>query len=100
MIASLLPIAVSWVEFNSIWYPLGVVLVFTIVQFLEAYVIFPLAVGGRLKINTLAIMIMIVVGGIFWGAAGMILFIPFISILKLIADRTESLKTLSILLGS
>ena len=100
MIASLLPIAVSWVEFNSIWYPLGVVLVFTIVQFLEAYVIFPLAVGGRLKINTLAIMIMIVVGGIFWGAAGMILFIPFISILKLIADRTESLKTISILLGS
>ena len=45
-------------------------------------------------------MIMIVVGAIFWGAPGMILFIPFISILKLIADRTESLKTISILLGS
>ena len=99
MIASLLPIAVSWIEFNSIWYPMGVVLVFTIVQLLEAYVIFPFAVGGRLKINTLVIMIMIVAGGIFWGAAGMILFIPFISIVKLIADRTESLKTLSILLG-
>jgi predicted PurR-regulated permease PerM len=42
---------------------------------------------------------MITVGGIIWGAAGMILFIPFISIMKLIADRTESLKTLSVLLG-
>jgi hypothetical protein len=29
----------------------------------------------------------------------MILFIPFISIAKLIADRTKSLETLSLLLG-
>ncbi len=99
MISSLLPITVSWITFNSIWYPLGVILVFSIVQILEAYIIFPLAVGTRLKINTLIIIIMITLGGILWGAAGMILFIPLISIIKLIADRTESLKTLSILLG-
>ncbi|NEW80635.1 MAG: AI-2E family transporter, partial [Gelidibacter sp.] len=54
----------------------------------------------RLKINTLAIIVAIVAGGILWGAAGMILFIPFLSILKLIADRTESLKILSLLLGN
>ena len=100
MISSLLPMAVSWITFNSIWYPLGVILVFSIVQILEAYVIFPFAVGNRLKINTLVIIIMITAGGILWGAAGMILFIPFVSIAKLIADRTESLKTLSILLGA
>jgi predicted PurR-regulated permease PerM len=99
LISSLLPIAVSWITFNSIWYPLGVIIVFSIVQILEAYVIFPFAVGSRLKINTLVIMIMITAGGIIWGAAGMILFIPFASIAKLIADRTESLKTLSTLLG-
>jgi predicted PurR-regulated permease PerM len=99
LISSLLPIAISWITFNSIWYPLGVVIVFFIVQILEAYVIFPFAVGSRLKINTLVIIIMITAGGILWGAAGMILFIPFASIAKLIADRTESLKTLSILLG-
>ncbi|EIA08369.1 AI-2E family transporter [Flavobacterium frigoris] len=99
LISSLLPIAISWITFNSIWYPLGVIIVFSIVQILEAYVIFPFAVGSRLKINTLVIIIMITAGGILWGAAGMILFIPFASIAKLIADRTESLKTLSLLLG-
>ena len=99
MISSLLPIAVSWITFDSVWYPLGVVLVFAIVQILEAYVIFPFAVGNRLKINTLVIIIMITAGGILWGAAGMILFIPFISIVKLIADRTDSLKSLSLLLS-
>lgn len=100
IISSLLPMAVSWVTYDSIWYPIGVILIFAFVQLLEAYVIFPLAVGNRLKINPLIIIIMIIAGGILWGAAGMILFIPFISIIKLIADRTESLKTLSILLGS
>jgi predicted PurR-regulated permease PerM len=99
IISSLLPITVSWVTFNSIWYPIGVVLVFTIVQLLEAYIIFPMAVGNRLKINTLVIIVVIILGGIIWGAVGMILFIPFTSILKLIADRTESLKTVSLLLG-
>jgi predicted PurR-regulated permease PerM len=99
MISSLLPIAVSWITFNSIWYPLGVILVFSIVQALEAYVIFPFAVGRRLKINTLVIIVIITAGGILWGAAGMILFIPLASIAKLIADRSPRLKILSTLLG-
>lgn len=99
LISSLLPIAISWITFNSIWYPIGVVIVFGIVQLLEAYIIFPFAVGSRLKINTLVIILVVIIGGILWGAAGMILFIPFVSITKLIAERTKGLKTLVILLG-
>lgn len=99
IISSLLPIAISWITYDSMWYPLGIILVFTIVQLLEANIIFPLIVGNRLKLNPLVIIIVIILGGILWGAAGLILFIPFISIVKLIADRTESLKTLSLLLG-
>jgi predicted PurR-regulated permease PerM len=99
IISALLPIAISWITYNSIWYPIGVILVFSIVQILEAYIIFPFAVGSRLKINTLAIILVIIIGGIIWGAVGMIIFIPFISIIKLIADRTESLKTVAMLLG-
>ena len=99
LVSSLLPIMISWLTHDSIWYPIGVIAVFSFVQVLEAYVIFPIAVGNRLKINALAIITMIIFGGIIWGVAGMILFIPFISIAKLIADKIEKLKTLSILLG-
>ncbi len=98
-ISSLLPITVSWLTYNSIWYPLGIIIVFSIVQLLEAYIIFPFIVGKRLKINTLVIILVTIVGGMLWGAAGMILFIPFVSIAKLIAERTKGLKTLSMLLG-
>ncbi len=99
MIASLLPISMAWITFNSIWYPLGVIAIFAFVQYLEANLIFPLAVSSRLKINALVTIISIFAGGIIWGVAGMILFIPFLGILKLVADRTPSLRTLSVILG-
>lgn len=99
LVSSLLPITIAWITFNSFWYPIGVIIVFGVVQILEAYIIFPYAVGSRLKINTLAILVVILVGGILWGTVGMLLFIPFLSIIKLIADRTESLQSISFLLS-
>lgn len=100
MIGALLPITVAWITFNSIWYPLGVIAIFTVVQYLEANLIFPVAVSQRMNINTLGTIIAMVIGGIIWGGAGMILFIPFAGILKLISDETDELKVLGTLLGS
>jgi predicted PurR-regulated permease PerM len=99
-IGSILPMAVAWVTFNSIWYPLGVVAIFAFVQYLEANVIFPLAVSSNLKVNTLVLIVAIFAGAVIWGGAGMILFIPFLGILKLVADRVPALKPLSITLGT
>jgi predicted PurR-regulated permease PerM len=99
IIASLLPITFAWITFNSVWYPVGVIAIFAFVQYLEANVIFPWAVSHRLKLNTLMTLICILLGGIIWGASGMILFVPFAAILKLIADRLEGWETISMLLG-
>jgi predicted PurR-regulated permease PerM len=100
MVGSLLPIAIAWVTYDSIWYPVGIVAMFTFVQYLEANVIFPWAVSNRLNVNTLVVLIAIFVGGLLWGVAGMILFVPFVGILKLIADHNPKLKTLSMALGT
>lgn len=98
-VASLLPITLAWITHSSIWYPLGVVAIFTLVQYLEANIIFPLAVSNRLKINTLVTIVAIIAGGLLWGVAGMILFIPFLGILKLVADKTPRLRVLALILG-
>jgi predicted PurR-regulated permease PerM len=100
MIASLLPITAVWIAYDSVWYSVAVIGWFAFVQILEAYFIFPYIVGKRLKINTLIILIMIILGGMLWGAAGMILFIPMVSILKLVASRSPKLKFISELLGA
>jgi predicted PurR-regulated permease PerM len=100
MVASLLPITLAWITYNSIWYPLGVVAIFGFVQYLEANLIFPWAVSQRLNLNTLFTIIAIIIGGIIWGAAGMILFVPFAAILKLIAEKTEGGNMVSQILGN
>lgn len=99
-IGAILPMTVAWITYDSVWYPLGVVLVFSVVQYLEANLIFPLAVSQRLHVNMLFTLLAIVAGGILWGGSGMILFVPFLAILKLIADKHEELKPLSLLLGN
>jgi predicted PurR-regulated permease PerM len=100
LVGSLLPITVAWATYDSAWYPLGVVGIFMFVQYLEANLIFPFAVSSRLNVNTLTMLIAIFAGGILWGVAGMILFVPFVGILKLVADHNPKLKTLAMALGT
>lgn len=97
-IGAVLPMTVAWVTYDSVWYPLGVVAVFAVVQYLEANLIFPWAVSTRLQVNMLFTLLAIVAGGILWGASGMILFIPFLAILKLIADKHPHMEPISLLL--
>ncbi|MFM7176589.1 MAG: AI-2E family transporter [Bacteroidota bacterium] len=99
IIASLLPISYAWITYDSAWYPLGVIAIFTFVQYLEANLIFPWAVSQRLKLNTLATLMVIILGGILWGAAGMILFVPFAAILRLVAERMDGWEGLARFLG-
>jgi predicted PurR-regulated permease PerM len=99
IVGSLLPVGMAWITYNSAWYALGVVAIFAFVQYLEANIIFPLAVSNRLNINALATLVAIICGGIIWGIAGMILFVPFLAIIKLVADHHPKMKTISMLLG-
>ncbi len=100
IIGSLLPIAMAWITFDSVWYPVGVVAIFTFVQYLEANIIFPLAVSRKLNVNTLIMLLAIFAGGIVWGMAGMILFVPFAGIARLIADHNPRWKTWALILGA
>jgi len=99
MISALLPISVAWITKDSAWYPLGVVAVFTFVQYLEANLIFPKVVASQLKVSTWSTLVAVISGGIIWGVSGMILFIPFAGILKIITDSTEGQEPLAILLS-
>ena len=99
IISALLPITVVWMDTGNVIYPLGVIALFTFVQYLEANIIFPKVVGTQLNVSTFAILVAIIAGGIIWGMSGMVLFIPFAAILKIISDHIEEMKPLNILLG-
>lgn len=98
IISSLLPIAMIWAETNNILYPLGVIAVFSIVQYLEANLIFPYIVGKQIGINMFISIIAIILGGVIWGLSGMVLFLPFIAIAKIVFSHYEGLKAINKLL--
>ncbi|OSZ81955.1 AI-2E family transporter [Chitinophagaceae bacterium IBVUCB1] len=99
IISAMLPISVAFLTKDSLLYPLAVVAVFSFVQYLEANVIFPHVVGVQLNVSTWATLVAIILGGIIWGIAGMILFIPFVAILKIVTDHLEESKSINILLS-
>ncbi len=98
-ISALLPISVAYITKDSLLYPLGVIAVFSFVQYLEANVIFPSVVGKHLNVSTWATLVAIILGGIIWGVSGMILFIPFVAILKIVAEHIPEWRALHVLLS-
>lgn len=97
-VSALLPITVAWITKDSVWYPLGVVALFAFVQYLEANVIFPRVVATQLNVGTWATLVAIIAGGILWGVSGMILFIPFLGILKLVTGNIPEWEAVNVLI--
>jgi predicted PurR-regulated permease PerM len=98
IIGALFPILMALITKDSIWYSIGVVIVFTVVQFLEGNFITPRITGSKVSINALAAIIALVIGGKILGIAGMILAVPAIGVLKIMLSHSSRLKPFVILL--
>ncbi len=98
-IGALLPFLLALITKDSIWYAFGVVIVFTVVQFLEGNFITPRITGSKVSINALAAIIALLLGGKILGIAGMILAVPAIGVMKIMLSYSQRLKPFVILLG-
>ena len=78
---------------------LTVLITIAVVQFLDNNILMPKIVGSKVKINALASIVGVIVGGSIGGVAGMFLSLPTIAVLKIIFDRTDHLKQWGVLLG-
>lgn len=98
-IGSLLPILFALITKDSLWYPIGVAILFWVVQIIEGNFITPNIVGGKVSVNPFAAIIGLFLGGMLWGAIGMILSIPLLAITKVICDAIPSFHAIGFLLG-
>lgn len=76
-----------------------VLIVYSIVQFTQSYLIQPLVVGRQVNLNPVFSIGGIVVGDLIWGIPGMILIIPLLGIAKIVCDHIEPLKPFGFLMG-
>ncbi|MEO8710707.1 MAG: AI-2E family transporter [Parafilimonas sp.] len=76
-----------------------VLITIAIVQFLDNNILMPRIVGGKVKINALASLAGVFVGGAIAGIPGMFLSLPLIAVAKVIFERTERFKQWAVLFG-
>jgi predicted PurR-regulated permease PerM len=99
VLGGLIPVAMALVTEDSIQPALWAAAVLFFIQTVDNYFIEPNIVGGEVNLNALATILVLIIGGLIWGPAGMILFLPLTGIVKIVADHVEELKPIGHLLG-
>ena len=76
-----------------------VLIVITVVQFIDNNIIMTYVVSSKVKINGLVTVIAVVIGEALAGIGGMFLAIPLVAVLKVIFDKIDSMKYWGMLFG-
>lgn len=99
LLSGVLPVLFSFVYFDSTQKIVFFAAVVLVIQLVESYVLEPLILGKEVKLNPMVVIVSIVMGGIVWGLAGMILFVPIFAIIKIISIGHSGLKPIGFLFG-
>lgn len=98
--AASIAIIYTFLTTDSWWYPIGVLIITSFVQFLEGNFITPFIMGNQIQVNALVLLVVLLFGSFLWGPAGMILSVPMVAITKMICDNIDSLKPFGRVLGT
>jgi predicted PurR-regulated permease PerM len=99
IIGSLIPAVIALITKDSIWYSIGVIALFSFIQFVEGNFITPKITGSKVSINVLFAIISIIAFSMLWGTSGMILALPIIASLKIVFDAIPSLEPYGYVMG-
>ncbi|HLN21591.1 MAG TPA: AI-2E family transporter [Bacteroidales bacterium] len=78
---------------------LWVIVIISLAQLFDNYFIEPYVVGGSVSINPFFTIFILIMGGVVWGIAGVILFLPLLGIFRIIFENVESLQPYAYLIG-
>jgi len=98
-ISSVFVILYVFLTTDSVMYPLLTFVTLWGIQLLENNLITPIIVGSKVKVNALAVIFAILLGGWLWGISGMVLFIPVVGVIKITLERSEKLQAFGYLLS-
>jgi len=98
--ATIPPVAMAFIQFDSLNTVFFVLLFISLVQFAVGSLIEPKIMGNRLRLNTLTVIFGLVFWGFIWGVPGMIMSVPMLVFLKLIFEHIPSLKIVARVMGS
>lgn len=99
-IGAIIPVLYAFMSSDSLWVPVAVIAMFWIIQNIESNFLNPKIVGSSLNVNALVAILSLLIGASVWGIAGMVLFLPFAAILKVICEEFDQLKPIAMLISN
>lgn len=98
LIGGLVPFFISLIDGSlnqSIW----VIIIILLINTIDHYIIEPYIVGGSVNISPFFTIFVLILGGLIWGIAGIILFLPLSGIIKIVFENVEGLQPYASLIG-
>jgi len=99
-IGATIPVLYAFMSSDSLWVPVAVMVMFWGIQIIESNFLSPKIVGGSLNVNALVAILSLLIGASVWGIAGMILFLPFAAMLKVVCEEFDQLKPIAMLISN
>ncbi|WP_299988204.1 AI-2E family transporter [uncultured Pontibacter sp.] len=99
LLGNIIGVLLTLASSEELWPVLAVLGTIAAVQFLDNNILMPRIVGSKVKINALATIVGVIVGGEIAGITGMLLSLPIIAMLKVVFDRTDQFKQWGVLFG-
>ena len=97
-VASILPITIALIQFDSILNVLWMGILILGIQFGMGNIIEPKLMGRSLNLSPLMVILSLIFWGWIWGIAGMLLAVPILGTITIIFENIESLKFISVFL--
>jgi predicted PurR-regulated permease PerM len=98
LIGGLVPLFISLID-GPIDQSIYVVIIVLIVNTIDHYLIEPYIVGGSVNISPFFTILVLILGGVIWGIAGIILFLPLSGIIKIVFENVQGLQPYASLIG-
>lgn len=94
------PFILSLLQFESFTIPILIIALLGLVYMVMGSLVEPKFMASSLNLSVLLILVALIFWGLVWGPWGMLLAIPLTTIIKIIFANVESLRPISILMGS
>lgn len=99
VIATLLPIPVALVQFDSLWFVVIVIALPGAVQVIIGNAIEPKVMGEGLDLSPITILLALVFWGLLWGVVGMLLATPITAVARIVLARFEMTRPIAELMA-
>lgn len=99
LIGNVIGVLLTLTSSQEMWQIFVVLGTIAVVQFLDNNILMPRIVGSRVKVNALASIVGIFIGGMIAGISGMFLSLPVIALLKIVFDKSHEFQQWGVLLG-